>query len=175
MWGWGEVGKPQNILRAICAVIRPDHFKFASYGTVQYLESLDWLGLTTFPDRHCKPGQKPGNKTNLPHITCAWRHRRRNLHGRSGDQCWCLWKLFPRPEGLQIIDPFFDPFPNLFCVLVLSYGSQHSPAAGGVTVRRGQACRKRKEERIKKDREQIWCRRLYLSWISSATSRWVGF
>ena len=38
----------------------------------------------------------------------------------------------------------------LICVLVLSYGSQHSPAAGGVTVRRGQACRKRKEERIKK-------------------------
>ena len=23
---------PQNIMRALCAVIRPDHFKFASYG-----------------------------------------------------------------------------------------------------------------------------------------------
>ena len=34
-----------------------------------------------------------------------------------------MWKLFPRPEGLQIlslINPFFDPFPNPFCVLVLS-------------------------------------------------------
>ena len=33
------------------------------------------------------------------------------------------WKLFPRPEGLQILnllDPFFDPFPNPFRVLVLS-------------------------------------------------------
>ena len=33
------------------------------------------------------------------------------------------WKLFPRPEGLQIlslIDLFFDPFPNPFRVLVLS-------------------------------------------------------
>ena len=23
---------PQNIMHALCAVIRPDHFKFASYG-----------------------------------------------------------------------------------------------------------------------------------------------
>ena len=29
----GKVGMPQNIMRALCAVIRPDHFKFASYGT----------------------------------------------------------------------------------------------------------------------------------------------
>ena len=26
------MGVPQNIMRALCAVIRPDHFKFASYG-----------------------------------------------------------------------------------------------------------------------------------------------
>ena len=26
------MGMPQNIMRALCAVIRPDHFKFASYG-----------------------------------------------------------------------------------------------------------------------------------------------
>ena len=32
--GGGEVGVPQNIMRALCAVIRPDHFKFASYGPV---------------------------------------------------------------------------------------------------------------------------------------------
>ena len=31
-WGGGEVGVPRNIMRALCAVIRPDHFKFASYG-----------------------------------------------------------------------------------------------------------------------------------------------
>ena len=33
------------------------------------------------------------------------------------------WKLFPGPEGLQILsllDPFIDPFPNPFRVLVLS-------------------------------------------------------
>ena len=34
VWGGGEVGVPQNIMRALCAVIRPDHFKFASYGPV---------------------------------------------------------------------------------------------------------------------------------------------
>ena len=28
----GEVGVPQNIMRALCAVVRPDQFKFASYG-----------------------------------------------------------------------------------------------------------------------------------------------
>ena len=30
---------PQNIMRALCAVIRPDHSKFASYGpaTINYL------------------------------------------------------------------------------------------------------------------------------------------
>ena len=26
------MGVPQNIMCALCAVIRPDHFKFASYG-----------------------------------------------------------------------------------------------------------------------------------------------
>ena len=31
-WGGGGVGMPQNIMRALCTVIRPDHFKFASYG-----------------------------------------------------------------------------------------------------------------------------------------------
>ena len=30
--GGGEVGVPQNIMRALCAVIWPNHFKFASYG-----------------------------------------------------------------------------------------------------------------------------------------------
>ena len=29
--GGGEVVVPQNIMRAHCAVIRPDHLKFASY------------------------------------------------------------------------------------------------------------------------------------------------
>ena len=33
-WGGGEVGVPKNIMRALCVVIRPDHFKFASYGPV---------------------------------------------------------------------------------------------------------------------------------------------
>ena len=28
-------------------------------------------------------------------------------------------KLFPRPERLQIIDPFLDPFPNPIRALVL--------------------------------------------------------
>ena len=32
VWGGGEVGVPQTIMRALCAIIRPDHFKFASYG-----------------------------------------------------------------------------------------------------------------------------------------------
>ena len=27
-----ESGRAQNIMHALCAVIRPDHFKFASYG-----------------------------------------------------------------------------------------------------------------------------------------------
>ena len=30
-----EVGVTQNIMRALCAVVRPDHFKFASYGPGQ--------------------------------------------------------------------------------------------------------------------------------------------
>ena len=30
--GGGEVGVPQKIMHALCAVIRPDQFKFASYG-----------------------------------------------------------------------------------------------------------------------------------------------
>ena len=33
-WGAGEGGVPQNINRAHCAVLRPDQFKFASYGLV---------------------------------------------------------------------------------------------------------------------------------------------
>ena len=35
----------------------------------------------------------------------------------------CESSSFPRPEGLQmlsLIDPFFDPFPDPFRVLVLS-------------------------------------------------------
>ena len=41
-----------------------------------------------------------------------------------------LWKLFPWPEGLQIlslINPFFDPFPNPFHDLVLSPGATLAP------------------------------------------------
>ena len=34
--GGGEVGVPQNIMHAVCVVIRPDHFMFASYGPVIY-------------------------------------------------------------------------------------------------------------------------------------------
>ena len=30
------MGVPQNIMRALCAVMRPDHFKFASYGPGNY-------------------------------------------------------------------------------------------------------------------------------------------
>ena len=30
--GGREVGVSQNIMRALCALILPDHFKFASYG-----------------------------------------------------------------------------------------------------------------------------------------------
>ena len=33
---------------------------------VQYLVSLDWLGITSFPDCHGKSGQGPGNETKLP-------------------------------------------------------------------------------------------------------------
>ena len=33
VWG-GEVGMPKDIMRVLWAVIRPDHFKFASYGPV---------------------------------------------------------------------------------------------------------------------------------------------
>ena len=58
--GGGEVGVPQNIMRALCAVIWPDHFKIASYGpdlsllhsTMALLDSTqlyhgsNWLYLT---------------------------------------------------------------------------------------------------------------------------------
>ena len=38
VWVGGKVGVPKNIMRALCAVIRPDHFKFASYGpSVEFL------------------------------------------------------------------------------------------------------------------------------------------
>ena len=94
---------------------------------VQYLVSLDWLGLTSFPVHHGKPGQRPGNETNLPHIgfclPVVLAHG-----GAGGETCMDVlvtsadvkprpWKLFPRPEGLQILSfivPFFDPFPNPF-------------------------------------------------------------
>ena len=32
----GEGGVSQNIMRTLCAVIRPDHFKFASYGPAHW-------------------------------------------------------------------------------------------------------------------------------------------
>ena len=34
--GGREVSVSQNIMRALCAVIWPDHFKFASYGPGMY-------------------------------------------------------------------------------------------------------------------------------------------
>ena len=34
--GWGGGRMLQNIMHALCAVIRPDHFKFASYGPALY-------------------------------------------------------------------------------------------------------------------------------------------
>ena len=37
--GGGGVGMPQNIMRVFCAVIWPDHFKFASYGPVPSVHS----------------------------------------------------------------------------------------------------------------------------------------
>ena len=39
------MGVPQKIMRAHCAVIRPDHFKFANYGPVAGLPGrpADWL------------------------------------------------------------------------------------------------------------------------------------
>ena len=33
----GEMGVPQNIMHALCAVMRPDQFKFASYGPDFYV------------------------------------------------------------------------------------------------------------------------------------------
>ena len=38
--GGGEVGVPQNIMRALCVVIRPNHFIFASYGPVEFHSGL---------------------------------------------------------------------------------------------------------------------------------------
>ena len=35
MRGRGEVGVPRNIMRALCAVIRLDHLKLASYGPAE--------------------------------------------------------------------------------------------------------------------------------------------
>ena len=43
VWVGGKVGVPKN-MRALCAVIRPDHFKFASYGPVY----LNTSALSTF-------------------------------------------------------------------------------------------------------------------------------
>ena len=39
------MGVPQNIMRALCAVVRPDHFKFASYGPATLVQVLTtgWL------------------------------------------------------------------------------------------------------------------------------------
>ena len=36
------MGVPPKIMRAHCAVIRPDHFKFASYGPVNTLHLKAW-------------------------------------------------------------------------------------------------------------------------------------
>ena len=43
MGGGGDVGVAQNIKRAHCAVLRPDHFKFASYGPVHPSNSIEVL------------------------------------------------------------------------------------------------------------------------------------
>ena len=39
------MGVPQNIMRALCAVIRPDHFKFASYGPDNRTVKLSFLAV----------------------------------------------------------------------------------------------------------------------------------
>ena len=36
VWAGGEVGMPQNIMRALCAVILLDHFRFASNNAQEY-------------------------------------------------------------------------------------------------------------------------------------------
>ena len=39
------MGVPQNIMRALCAVMQPDHFKFASYGPeVSFITSVCLFG-----------------------------------------------------------------------------------------------------------------------------------
>ena len=42
------MGVPRNIMRALCAEIRPDHFKFASYGPVEQLKICILPGLPSF-------------------------------------------------------------------------------------------------------------------------------
>ena len=52
------MGVPQNIIRALCAVIRPDHFIFASYGPVS-------LAVCLSNDQHDFPPKHHGGKTIL--------------------------------------------------------------------------------------------------------------
>ena len=80
--------------------------------TVQYLEERDQLAVYRLFSHSAQlvPHGGAGGETCMDVlVTSADKPR--------------PWKLFPRPEGLQIlslIDPFFDPFPNPFRILVLS-------------------------------------------------------
>ena len=76
----------------------------------------------------------PGNETKFPCIGFCLSALLVAHGGAGGETCMDVLvtiadvklrpsKLFPRPEGLQIlslIDPFFNPFPNPFRILVLS-------------------------------------------------------
>ena len=41
---------------------------YVFFSCIGYREVSTDLGLTSFPDRHGKSGQRPGNETNLPRI-----------------------------------------------------------------------------------------------------------
>ena len=78
------MGVPQKIMRAHCAVIRPDHFKFASYGPVpgNILEGTDdpgalykWLTLYIAETRKQDVSKCP-LKTFYSLLTGLLRHSR---------------------------------------------------------------------------------------------------
>ena len=48
------MGVPRSIMRALCAVIRPDHFKFASYGPayLRHLQKSSNSRLLIFPSNY---------------------------------------------------------------------------------------------------------------------------
>ena len=111
------------------------------HGAVLSTIALDWLSLMSFSD----PTEK--NETNLffsvgseneIRVEAVYRlfscSAQLAAYGGAGAETFMdvlvtsadkpeMWKLFPRPEGLQIlslINPFFNLFPNPFCVLILS-------------------------------------------------------